>query len=1353
MRLLKISFCLFITLIFSGKLLGQSLYKDSKALAHLKSQLVEIHREVASLELEQVRVNSQSTDAPSSITKLSNIRKRLSVSRDSSIWLSGEILAILEHYWERPNDSNENQIEALRDKLWKNYDENQSLAPVLASIRLVIDTSGGTLQQAYLARRDSLRSSVKREKIISLLNSQYAQSPLEYLSVSRTLKDYQKPPLSSIEFMQASAEASNKNINKGVFNQQAIIIGLFNFLMERAQEEVVITFLERLLGKNGIKQFRELFPSTSSAFGDLEFTYSESFLERLRDAFYKDIQLLSVSLPSLLMNEDYFQLLDSDPIAYNFLQLYSMVGMGQQGVPLTEIVPLTFRNLYDRYEDERKAINLKIAEEYHTYEEYKILSGTIDGILKQIVEITGTLDRFQQETMEEFSKLKLGPLKILEEDKDTITSKIITVESGDSTVVDTTKVIVKIDINGNLTDQSEDRKDAFFNLFPKEQQSASTNIVEAPIDIYLQLDTLQEEELSNLNKVLNREFAASTLAGTTTLTGMLPGEDSAQVRKSFLKLIGLEADTANNTMVKILVSLGDFNEDSLLYYRQIITEVQPQLRIIRSNDFLLNDLLFLVGEIPEVPKDSLENLKKLLPPIQKASYNDIPLELDAKLTNIYKLAIRIPVNQRKVSIEITPEEVHISGKPHSIQQSSLDVLKAISESKKLPPVTIPLFDHPYQGILPILYSSEDYSLQMLPSLLRAEFDPVISNSWTTVKSYDKFLRNPLSDEQLRGAGLALTRKLNDPWYDDMTIVQMLRQWQQDMMAYRSELQSWRDQMFPELKLAKEFKEYQTKVASLKDIIIKTKLHFDLPQNALHATAFDVLSKILSDDIFAGQLTEGRASIVHQGNIEIYAVEERLIELHRKLINELPRKRKGSPFTVYMSKKHEIDNLDAVLYQINDLELLFIDLESQLFLLDRNTASQEVQALRSISPIVQITESLSHIMYCLQDAGPKGGWLDKDQLNDVFVNEEMTPIFMGLLSQQLEQVKAKGNFAVNGLMNLVKLTVQDLEYVAVKEITKDSIDLRSSRKAAFINLTLNRLLELPLFIDPQKPDKTHSLIRLYPELGPIPDLSDQALEFIQYTNIRDHRHAMSSLIRLFTQIIDVIEERRLAAANKPKPIAAKGVAVKAKPLTAEQILSKEKGKRKTTKALAFLKKYGDFMANMIDADSSKQVQALLDDIADRPGGSRFKRKEPFTANINGYVGGLIGRETLKGKALTKKEQFASFAPTIPVGLSFSKMTGKGKKAQSFSLFLSILDLGSLTTFSFDSEIEGENQFSFKNIVKPGLQLHWNIKNSPFFLGVGSQWGPQFREFNGEQKQLNSARIFFNFGVDVVIKQLY
>lgn len=1044
MRIITLYSVILFCLTFTVAVNGQSLYKDAQELA------------TAFSDLKQLGNDPSSSD------------------QTAALKTSAKILAILDHYRQWSQETTPQDTIPIGSIL-ETYRQNPALSPLLNAVNFTLNYSDQVFKQAFIDYQEKIRSGPRRQ-ILEILHSDYALSPAEYLSVSRMLKEYEYPPQPNFAFLESAAEVSNQNVKKGFINEAEIIIGLFNFLLKRSQEEFVVTYLERLLGKNGVEQLGELFPNTSRSFENKGVTYSESFLVRLRDAFYEDLQSLSVTLPSLLTNEKYFNLLDEDPILFNFLHIYSMIGLAQQGVSISEIVPLTFRNLFDRYEDKKKSFNLKLVRQIHTAPEYEALVPTTREILE---------------------------------------------------------------------------------------------------DILLISRDLRERE----------------------------------------------------------------------------TQISEQLEELFFND-----------------------------PLARFSLADIP---------------------------------NISG-----DYQSLDVVLGRK-------------------------SGQDYSLDLLPSLLSGKLDETIVKSWTTLESYDKFLRNPLSKTQMQAAGLELTRRLNGAWYQETTIVELFRQWQEDVFDFQDSLLVWEAKIDPAGFHRKEQAAFTAAKNRLVIAIAQSAGDWQDECSQEEKYAFSTLQKILTDRYLPGPPASDTDTManVRKGWQEIRAVETRLAELNKKLMRKRGEKRQSRESNTvlkYFSELKAEDPVHSMEEKINGLEEKLALLQMQLDELDNRFiqevdefkvkyAQLELEAIKNISPLVQVTEVLSHLLYVLRsEEDQEDKWISRKELDELFFSDSFRPAFMGLLNQQLGQAKVTGGFSIKNLAALVRLTVRDLDLLSSDTPAGEPDSLGVFRKAAFASNAINRLLELPLFTDPANPDNALSLIDKYPKLTPIPDLSEQTVDFIYFLNIKDHRHALSNFIRLFTD---------LTAQAEVRPSAAPEDAVKRE------------------KALAFLNQYGDFIADLVDADNSRQVEDLLEGFTDPPGSSRVKRREPLTFNLNAYVGGLIGNETIEGGSLTETDTYPTLAPTMPVGLSFSRLIGKGKNPQSFSVFFSIIDLGSLTTYALDSKVEGDNQLTFKNVLRPGLQLHWNIKKSPFFLGVGGQQGPIYREFNGKQEQLNSFRLFVNFGIDVVIKRLH
>ncbi|MCP3931408.1 MAG: hypothetical protein GY705_20170, partial [Bacteroidetes bacterium] len=226
-----------------------------------------------------------------------------------------------------------------------------------------------------------------RQKMLNLLKAEYAVSPSDYLSISSTLEKYRIPPISKIQALKATTANNNNNITNGILTSQAAVIeGLYRFILERAKKEVLINFLEELLNEE-TPRFRKLFPTVVEEFGNQEFTYSASFIQRLRQAFYEDIQMLSINLPVLFLEDDHFNSLQSSPVSYNFLVIFSMIGLAQHAVPIEEIIPLTHRYLFQNYEEATKVVNLELAEkapDADSYEELIAISRSIVGQLKII---------------------------------------------------------------------------------------------------------------------------------------------------------------------------------------------------------------------------------------------------------------------------------------------------------------------------------------------------------------------------------------------------------------------------------------------------------------------------------------------------------------------------------------------------------------------------------------------------------------------------------------------------------------------------------------------------------------------------------------------------------------------------------------------------------------------------------------------------------------------------------------------------------------------------------------------------------------------------------------------------------
>lgn len=918
-----------------------------------------------------------------------------------------------------------------------------------------------------------------RSKILERLYAKDAVSPADYLSVAKTLERYAIPPVSQPMAISNAAEISNANVRNGfLLSEAAIIQGMFKFVLDRAKDEIVINYLDKMVTEES-PELIALFPTVVQQFAVQEFNYSNTYVERLRQAFYEDIQLMTIRLPLLMLEDDYFKPLQGNPVAYNMLTVYSMIGMAQQDASIDEIFPVTHRYIYDSYEEASKETNLEVAEKAvgsPEYDELIALSDSVKNKMKQVY------------------------------------------------------------------------------LY----------LANAEADINTQLSDLEQR---------------------------FPDADHAPT----------------------------------------------------GNDFL------------ERPEYSI-----------------------------------------KVLLGDTKEDV-------------------------------------------------EYDLFLLPSLLKGELDSTYIAGFNTIQGYDKFFSEEKTTVQWRAAGLELSRKLSGTWYNDQSIAGIFQNWQKDLVAFKNAVDNWGEAIDTLDALQNAIQEVEDNRRRLFDTITADRqfwmdsvglnhdqnLAFSLLANLANTEAFSLIDN--DPDYIMMMFTDPEANIeqlkLQRKRIHLAQVEERLVALDSRLREKNPSFFFPSPLQLYLTERNMTSiPYGYILSEIEELSNLLKKLDLQLCDVDARFAPLNSASRNNAQPILQTTEMMTHLLYGLrtENTDKEQMWLTKDQLAGVLDGGQKQDIFLGLLSQKMSGVSETGPINSNGLAKFTQLTIGDLKDLPAFNLP-DSLGRTDSlaffRKASFAVNTLNRLLELPLVVQPGTTGTFKPLKEQWPGMKNVPEISTDALNFIYFVNVKDHGRAVSSLIQLFTSLD--YESLKIGA---------------------DSVVEKR------TLAIGYLKKYGNFIAGMIDARQSEQVKDLLDQIADEKGSSKTKRVNKTTVGLNAYLGANIGSETWSGGVLEKEDEFISLAPSMPFGFAFSRVVGK-KKPQSFSLYLSLIDLGGLFSYRLDSKAIGQSTINFKNVFKPGFQVQWNLMKSPFYIGAGAHFGPQYRTLNDDVISFNAKRFFIGFGVDVPVFTFY
>lgn len=175
-------------------------------------------------------------------------------------------------------------------------------------------------------------------------------------------------------------------------------------------------------------------------------------------------------------------------------------------------------------------------------------------------------------------------------------------------------------------------------------------------------------------------------------------------------------------------------------------------------------------------------------------------------------------------------------------------------------------------------------------------------------------------------------------------------------------------------------------------------------------------------------------------------------------------------------------------------------------------------------------------------------------------------------------------------------------------------------------------------------------------------------------------------------------------------------------------------------------YGSFMAAVSLAQTPDQVKTALEMAAVEVGHSRVKRVNKWNVSLNAYLGLGLGFEDNGNNKTGLQANLAT-----PVGLSISRGLGKG---HSLSLFGSILDLGPIVTFDFQTgSTATAGNLQFKDFVAPGAFVFWNLANTPFSWGAGIQRTSNIRMIGSDPDPQRTTRFMTSFLVDVPVFNLF
>jgi hypothetical protein len=179
------------------------------------------------------------------------------------------------------------------------------------------------------------------------------------------------------------------------------------------------------------------------------------------------------------------------------------------------------------------------------------------------------------------------------------------------------------------------------------------------------------------------------------------------------------------------------------------------------------------------------------------------------------------------------------------------------------------------------------------------------------------------------------------------------------------------------------------------------------------------------------------------------------------------------------------------------------------------------------------------------------------------------------------------------------------------------------------------------------------------------------------------------------------------------------------------------------------KYGSFMATIAQAKSSDDIKEAVEAAALPTGSARIKRETRFNVSLNAYCGLFAGQDRLNIR--TSAPQY-SYGVTAPIGLAISW----GRKHSSFSIFVSVFDIGAITAFRFTNDtLITLPKIQLKDIISPGLFFSYGIPKTPLSINFGFQLSPALARVGSTENSINASMFRTTLGlcVDLPILNLY
>ena len=1180
------------------------------------------------------------------------------------------------------------------------------------------------------------------------------------VSYKDVVKNYRTPITTSNDILETENKKLNNQKKKGSFlDAKTVAVGLSDFIAERAQEELNLTFFNRF--KENLREPSELtilFPNTRDLLFQFEISDYKTLLSHARESFVVDLDNLGLNFPEILKLKKYKHLYNS-PEVFNMGLIYSISNLAYKEIPVDEILIHAYQQLNAREEELDKDINVTIArnilsKKKNPNSEFNIPLGS------EIPAIQKMLERYFRDL--EGSKTSLSYLVRLvykEHEKKWLLKAL----SADPDDKDLQRSIEKIDerlqkLDGNMQLHVDGKLgDAFFRKINSNGR------------------TINERNLFRFYS--NTIFP--NLEGKEYYGDLLESFDSEDM-SNFLQS---ELDSTHNIMARGIAGtrnlLDERFEDAFLDFLRKLEDVSKQHRALRGDMLVLFDKSDRKEKLEEVAKKKNHRLKNMIDE-EYYFWKEVAnlKEDDHDLMGFHLL--------RSSLDEPGKFEYFLSQFEGGIKYPVLVFDKIVKKLVKK------------YGDLPFDKNMYENKLATFERLVEQfeEIDEKIRNAKLNLEKE----KNEVVEQRINEISERLTEILRIKQISTGEEVMSLDSEFKELSDERGNLESNLNiikldkineliqKYIEEFELTTEGKEYffpekfkqstweywgdstKTKAFSFG---IKTHLKEKVADQYTYQPSASTTGKLKdfyklrdSHSLKKYRELDDEVTLINQGNFKILDELDWRIDSAKNEIHEMLLGRKELVEYLDQLEKHHCENLveakDNAKNLGKSLELAthmlyaFQDVKSQTEQLSYFDTSNVVITKNILDPNGNIIGSskldtinvVEKIIPESVNSNNGSKWISKEDFEKLKNNELEWNLFLGLLEQRLKSVEDPPGFSADGI---ALLATKFLSITHDIESHKKALRLKKAKKETIVNFKdyypfirttvdlFNTIITTPTIHHKSLADK-------FPSLAKVPVISNQALSLYENIYIKEYGNAILNAMEL----LELITETQVKSIDKSLP-------------KKEQ---RRLRKRATNTQLAIngIMRYGTFMANMVNAQTSDQVKNILHSTTLPPGSSRIKREVTSSFTINSYLGGTIGRDVLQDAPPGFNRTSFGAALSVPVGFTYSFSPKFLKSNSSFSVFVPLLDLGAITAYRSNPakddptyNIDELPEIKWENLFSPGGFLVYNFKNSPFSLGLGGQYGPQLRKIevaNAEPVITNSFRFPMLFiDIDVPLFNLH